>query len=384
MNYQEAMAYMESISTYGSVLGLDNIRELLNRLDNPQEKLRVVHIAGTNGKGSILAYLDAVLQKSGYRVGRYISPTIYEYRERFQINGIYISENSLAKHMKTIKQAVDSMVADGLVHPTVFELETALGFLYFLEEEVHVLLLETGLGGRMDATNVVSKPLCVILGSISMDHMQFLGNTLAEITREKAGIIKAGSPVVLYPNPPEVTEIIREVCEEKQAVLHEVKLDTLLIKQNTQEGIHFVYGKYPELFLTLLGEFQVYNAATALEALGVIWETFCLSDFSIFEGLKAAKWEGRFEIMEKDPIFIRDGAHNEDAARQLAKCIQYYFTNRRIIYIIGILADKEYEKILAITAPLARLIFTITPDNSRALPAKELAQCAKKWCDQVV
>lgn len=383
MTFEEAMEYMTKANNRGSVLGLDNIKRLLYQLDNPQNKIPVVHIAGTNGKGSILAYIGSVLQNAGYAVGRYISPTIFDYREKYQINGQYISEEDFLENFLIVKKAIDEMVLDGYNEPTAFEIETAVGFVYFFSKKVDVILLETGMGGRLDATNVVDKPLCTILASISMDHMQFLGNTIEDIADEKAGIIKKNVPVVLYPTNDKIESVVESVAVKKRANLKLIDESYIDILEQNLDKQKFIYNG-EDYTIHLLGKHQIYNAVTAIETLKILMNHFVLSRKNLKIGIEKAKWNGRFEIIGHKPLIIRDGAHNADAAKKLADTIDLYFKNRRIIYIIGVLADKEYDKVLQITADRADKIITITPKNHRALDAFELAKCAKKYNDNVV
>lgn len=389
MNVAEAMNYIEEKNQLGSVLGLENIKELLFRLGNPQNQCKVVHIAGTNGKGSILAFIDAVLQDAGYRVGRYISPTVFSYFERFQINGNYIAETAFAAYLSRIRAVVEEMEADGIQGVTAFEIETALAFLYFLDEQVDVVLLETGMGGRLDATNVVAKPICTILASISLDHTKILGDTIEAIAYEKTGILREDVPCVVYPINEAAMPVIEEQCSLHNADLIAPDLDELVIKRQDLTQELFDY-KNVEYSIGLLGEHQVYNAITAVEALMVI-DKFLkstgedgLEKVNIVNGLHNAKWKGRFEILERNPYVIRDGAHNPDAAKQLYQLMTKHFTNHRIIYIIGVLGDKDHQAILSLLVPLAWKVYVVTvPDNPRALPAKKLAEEVNAYCNQV-
>ncbi|MGN0242557.1 MAG: bifunctional folylpolyglutamate synthase/dihydrofolate synthase [Lachnospiraceae bacterium] len=381
MTYESAMDIIEKASMLGSVLGLDSIKRLLDELGNPQEHLQVIHIAGTNGKGSILAYLDSIYREAGYHVGRYISPSIFEYRERFQIDGEYISEEKFTDCMETVWEAVKRMQKQGFESPTVYEMETAISFLYFLKEKVDVVLLETGLGGRLDATNVVSKPLCEIIASISRDHMQFLGETLEEIAYEKAGIIKQHTPVVVYPNPEEIMGVLEAQCREKHASLVPVSdCESETDSESLQQ--RFVWRDH--WYVTqMLGKHQVKNAATALTCVDVLQSKLPVSTEQMQKGIEKATWAGRFEILQKNPYLIRDGAHNEDAARVLAETLREYFGQNKKYFVMGMFADKEYQKVMEIMAPLADKIYTVTPDNPRALSASELAKQAEKYCKDV-
>lgn len=383
MNEQKTIEYLDEIKKYGSVLGLDVIRELLNRMGNPQDQLKVIHIAGTNGKGSILAMLESVLLRSGYRTGRYHSPVLFDVKEAFQINEQWIPVEKLCQQVTKVKAAADSMVKDGFPHPTSFEVETAVAFSYFYDEKVDVVLLETGMGGRLDATNVVAHPLVEILASISMDHMQFLGDSIEKITREKAGIIKEDSDVILYPSQEVICEEVQKICRERHANLHMAQKDRVRILRQDIEGQSFSYlstqgNYYEKITIPLLGEHQIYNAVTALEVLECLKKYFCMGIFEIEEGFLRTSWPGRLEVIAKNPLIIRDGAHNEDAAKRLAQFLEKNFTNKKIFYIMGVLGDKEYQKILKIMSPYADDLYTVTPNNKRALPAEDLAACARK------
>lgn len=388
MNYKEAMEFVQNTNKFGSVLGLDNIKELLSRLGNPQNQLKVVHIAGTNGKGSILAFLAGVFRESGYRAGRYVSPASFSYEERFRINEENISKEDLCFHMEKIKKISEEMVRDGKSHPTMFEIETALSFLYFLDKKVDVVLLETGMGGRLDATNVVEHPICTVIASVSFDHMQYLGNTIEEIAGEKAGIIKERCPVISYKNEEKANQVIRRKALEKNCPLTFVNDEGIRILSESLTGQSFTYRSssgrwYEKIEIPLLGEHQIKNAATALEVLEIVKNYFCISEFQIEEGFRKTIWRGRLEILQKDPFIICDGAHNPDGACHLADFLQKNFTNQRIIYIMGVLADKEYEQMIAETAGLADCIYTVAPNNERALSSDQLAKTARKYHPKV-
>lgn len=384
MTYEEAMEFIQNTNKFGSVLGLDNIKELLRRLGNPQEKLKIVHIAGTNGKGSILAYLASVFRESGYRAGRYVSPASFTYEERFRINEENISKEDLCFYMERLKKVSEEMVGDEKDHPTMFEIETALSFLYFLDQKTDVVLLETGMGGRLDATNVVSRPICTVIGSIGYDHMQYLGTTLPEIAGEKAGILKEGCPVISYDNGEEVNAVIKTAAYKKHCPIEFVNSAGIRILSQNLNGQSFAYRSsrgrfYEKIEIPLLGSHQIPNAATALEVLEIIKNYYCISEFQTEEGFRNTIWRGRLEKLSEHPLIFCDGAHNPDGAARLAEFLENNFTNRRIIYIIGVLADKEYEKMIKITAKLADRIYTVAPDNERALSSRELASVVQKY-----
>ncbi len=392
MNYKQTMEYLEGLSSYGIVPGLTNMENLCGKLGNPQDKLQIIHIAGTNGKGSVLAYLSTILQCGGYKCGRYISPVIFEYREKIQINQKPISKNKLITYVEKVRAACEELLAEGKPHPTQFEFETALCFLYFLEEKCDVVVLETGMGGRLDATNIIKKPLITVLASVSMDHMKFLGSTLAEIAKEKAGIFKPGCPVVTMPQEDEVMEVIRMEADKLTNPVHIAEPERAKKIRYGLELQKFSYKGYEDLAISLAGKHQIENAMLAVEGVDRLNEMYesgtrqttekklTISEKHLRKGLLETKWPGRFSVIGKKPLFITDGAHNEDAAKKLADSIRFYFTNRRIVYIMGVLKDKDYEKIIAETYAYADQIITITtPDNPRALPALELAQAVKDY-----
>ena len=373
MTFGEAMDYIESISKKGSVLGLDTTRELLRRVGNPQEKLKFVHIAGTNGKGSTLAFISTILTAAGYRTGRYISPVIYSYCEKIQVDGEYISTEAIATIIGILKKACDEMVAEGFEQPTVFEVETAMAFLYFLNEGCDIVVLETGMGGRDDSTNVIPSPLCAVITSISLDHVGILGNNLAEITECKAGIIKENTNVVLYSQSHEVMEIIEEKCKRECASFSITEPEKLIRKENNLNGQVFDYKEFIDITIHLLGAYQLNNAAVALEVVRVLrTKGYNISDDAVRKGMELTRWPGRFEIVNNRPLIIMDGAHNPDAAVVFRDTVKEYFDGYVKIFVMGVLRDKDYPTIIKLTNDLASAIITINPDNARALLDTEL------------
>ena len=402
MTYREAIAYKDSTLQYGSVPGLETIRELMNRLGNPQDTLRYIHIAGTNGKGSVSAYLSAVLKEAGYKTGSYNSPPVYEYREFARINGRNISEANYTRYMEQVSEAADMMEADGLAHPTVFEIETALAFLFFASQKCDIVVLEAGMGGALDATNIIQAPDVAVLTSITMDHADYLGHTLSEIAGQKAGIIKKGCRAVFLDahrarnaDPPasqdsdeareQVTNRIIQRCCEQDVVYTMVDPAEAYDIRHTFQKQMFSYRNCKKMKISLQGTYQIDNAILAINVIEQLCNMgYKISDRQLRRGLEDTVWPGRFDIVCKKPLFILDGAHNEDAARRLAESVELYFTNRRIIYIMGVLKDKEYEKICELTAPYASDIITVsTPHNRRALPALDLAETARRFHTQV-
>lgn len=376
MNYSEAMEYIEKTNQLGSVPGLDSIRELCRRLGNPQDRLKFVHIAGTNGKGSTLAYVSTVLSVVGYKTGRYISPAISDYRERFQVDGKMISKPAFSKLLSIVAEAADAMEADGFAHPTSFEIETAVAFLFFLDKKCDIVVLETGMGGLLDATNLITTTLVSVLASISMDHMQFLGKTLAAIAEQKGGIIKPGCVAVSMQQEPEAMDVIRLACEKQDVELVVADCEDATNIKYGFEKQRFSYNGYRNLEIPLAGRWQIDNAVLAVKVIEVLGDLgFPVSEDELRKGLKETVWQGRYTVLAKKPLFVVDGAHNEDASRKLAQTMEQDFCGKHKIFIMGILRDKEYEKIIRNTAPLADQIITVAaPGNPRAMSSYELAQ----------
>lgn len=380
MSFKEAMDYIDSLQAYGIVPGLENIRNLCEKLGNPQDDLKFIHIAGTNGKGSVLCFVSSVLKEAGYRTGRYISPTIFDYRERIQVNGRMIPKKDLCAGMTRVKEACEELVKEGEPQPTPFEVETALAFLYFKEKQCDIVVLETGMGGKLDATNIIKNTITAVFTSISLDHMKFLGNTLAEITEVKAGILKRGCKAVTAGQYPEVIEVLKEKCREMQAPLVMAVPEKAVKVKSTLERQRFSYKEYKDMVITLTGRYQIDNAVLSLEVIRTLGESgYPVTEKAVRKGLENAKWPGRFQLLHKKPVFIADGAHNRDGAARLADSIRFYFTNKRIIYIMGVLRDKEQEEIIKETCPYADQILTVSTEGKRGLSAYELACEVKRF-----
>lgn len=393
MNY---ISLIEELKKRGSVPGLDAIEGLLEELGHPEDNLKIVHIAGTNGKGSIFAYLSSILIAAGFKVGRYISPTISCYEERFQINGEYITKDKLARLYNIVEEAMKREEEKTGLKPTLFEVETAISFLYFKEEKVDYALIEVGMGGRMDATNVIRHPELTVISSISYDHQAFLGDTLEEIAWQKAGIIKESCPVILSENSDEVCKVIEQEATKKKVKCIEIKPTDYEVLSETPYGSTFLW-KEQRYETKLPGRHQVSNAVTALAASEYLFR----KDYEKNNARKAiAKeldemnmksaqqggiirtcWPGRLEILKKEPLFYRDGAHNPDGAKKLAAFLQKYFTNKKIIYIMGVLKDKEYKKMLRYLMPMAKEVYVFKPKNERGLSAQILADTIKEVAD---
>ena len=375
------MKYLDSLNKLGSVPGLDSIRELLHRLGNPQNKIKCIHIAGTNGKGSVGAFISEILITAGYKVGRYASPAVVEPLEIIKMNNVNINEDVFEKIVSDIAVVCNKMVEDGLLHPTRFEVETAAAFVFFAERKCDFAIVECGMGGLLDATNVVENVVCSVITSISIDHTGFLGETIEEIATQKAGIIKMNVPVVVAKGVDAVMDVIVKTASEKNADLY-VTSETSNLRFN-KKNIVFDYKGYNDIEIGLLGVYQPQNAAIALECIEVLKiNGYAVSDEDIFKGFKNTGWFGRFSLLGNSPDFIVDGAHNPDGAKVLADCLSTYYPEGNLTFVVGFFADKDYKSILDLCVPYCNRIYTIeTPDNPRALSSKALAEFVKNNYD---
>lgn len=374
MTKLEFEEFIQSVSVKGSVFGLESIRRLLDKMNHPEQRLKFVHIAGTNGKGSVLAFTSTILKCAGYKVGRYISPVIEKYNEKIQINGRNISQADLYEGMEYIQGLCEEIESEGHPVPTIFEVETALAFWYFERNACDIVVLETGMGGRDDATNIIPSPEVAVLTSISMDHMAILGDTLKKIATVKTGIIKPGCIVVSALQDDEASMVIDATAKKQQVpVTYASKPEKVKYGLDRQT---FSYKEMKDLEIGLCGTYQPVNACVAIEVIrALVSRGFDISEKAIRQGLSQTRWVGRFTLLLKKPIFIMDGAHNADAAKQLRESILTYLKGKPLIFIMGVFADKEYEKVIASTADLASFIIAVsTPNNNRALPAKTLAE----------
>lgn len=393
MDHREAIDYIHNTYRFGSKLGLENIRRLLDRLGNPHEGLQVLHVAGTNGKGSTCAFLSAVLAEAGYKVGLYTSPYLEVFNERIQINGTPIEDGKLAALTTRVKTEVDALVSEGHAHPTEFEIVTAIAFCHFQAEAVDFLVLEVGMGGRLDATNVVGSPLVSIITPLSMEHTEHLGNTLAAIAREKGGIIKAGGLVVSSTQPREAEEVLEAICRERGARLEKVKTYNYRIVRRSLESYEFksmALRFFKNIRIGLVGEHQIRNCILATRALECLIAEGRLEieEKDMLAGLEKTRWPGRLESMPGKPAVIIDGAHNLQGASILRNFMQYHLSgkkmrDRRLIGVAGILKDKDAGAMLAETAPLFDELIVTEPPNERALKAKALKAAAGAYCDSV-
>ena len=373
MTIQQAIDYINDHTWSQWRLGLDRTRELLRRLGDPQKNLKFVHVAGSNGKGSTCAMLERILREAGYKTGFFPSPYIEDFRERIQVCGEYITEKALCEITEMVRDAADAMED----HPSQCELSTAIGMVYFEQSGCDIVVLEVGLGGEFDATNVIDAPEVAVITHIGLEHTEYLGSTLAEIARTKSGIIKTGSDVVLYENDPEVMEVVTQICGERGCPLHIAQFDRARLLESSLEGQTFRYSD-AVYRLALLGEYQLHNAVTVLGVVEVLRERgFAVPEEAVKTGFANVKWPARFEVLCKDPLFILDGGHNPQCAEALAESIERYVP-QKVVFLMGVLADKDYEQILDTITPYAEEFVCVTPDSPRALPAQKLADLLQR------
>lgn len=385
MDYQEALNYIDGVAWFGSKPGLSRVTELLRALGDPQDRLKFVHIAGTNGKGSCAAMLASVLKAAGYKTGLFTSPYLYRFNERMQINGEEIGNEALADIVTRVSIPAEKMED----HPTEFELMTAAAMLWYAEEGCDIVVLEVGLGGRFDATNIISRPEVSVIMNIGLDHTKILGDTVEQIAAEKAGIIKPGCPCVLYQQSESVTQVIRDRCGETGSALTVADFSAIKPEFDSLEGQVFTY-KGEAYAIPLLGEHQRKNAAVVIETAEVLrrrgWR---LPQEDVEHGLYAVSWPARFEPVAEEPYFIVDGGHNPQCAQTVAENLQNYFPLCRRVLLMGVLADKDYQGLSEILAPEADEFVCVTPNSDRALPAQELAELLRSFgkpvtvCDSI-
>ena len=381
MDFLEAQNYLEKVrSQKGIVLGLDTMRHLMAKLNNPQDKVKFIQIAGTNGKGSTAAYLTSILSEAGIKVGRYTSPAVFSSTEQYFACGSCISESEYAKGMTAVAEAAASL--DGET-PTAFEQETALAFWYFAKKGCELAILEAGLGGDMDATNIVTTTVCSIITSISMDHCRILGNKISEIAAHKAGIIKPGAPVICIEQKEDAMEPIRAAAKAADTPLYEVHRDEVRqIFSDKRESIVF-FREFENLHLKMLGSCQPENAALAVQAASVLSRSYPIEKKHIYDGIEKTRWGGRFELHSGSPDIILDGAHNPDGIRRLRESVNQMFGAVPICYVCGVLADKDYEKEIEILFGRASNVFTVTPPSPRAMKSTDLKAAIKKRISQL-
>lgn len=369
MNFKQLRSLMPKVK-YEVELGLQRMNLLMKALGNPQKHVKFIHVAGTNGKGSTATFLSNILTESGYRTGLYTSPSLVTFNERIRVNRKEIRDEDIVSILKKINKALNGLN----IYPTEFEIYTAIAFQYFYEQYCDIVILEVGLGGRLDATNIIKNPLVTVITPISMDHMGVLGSTLTEIAMEKAGTIKRSCPVVLYPQTDEVEKIIREKAFELDSPLYQPNFSTIETVSINMERQRFQYKTFENLEINLLARYQLKNAAMAIETIEILKnEGFLIFDHQIRRGLTKTQWPCRFEIVHKHPAIVLDGSHNLEGFESLVKNLKYYFPYKRIIGIVGLLKDKDCDNMLKEISPLLNECLTVTPQSSRAISAEDLA-----------
>jgi len=377
MGIKETLEYIHNVKWQGSKPGLERTQELLKALGNPEKQLKFVHVAGTNGKGSTSACIASVLQEAGYKTGLFISPYIMCFNERMQVNGKYISDDELEQLTNEIRPFADAMEDP----PTEFEIVTAIAMMFFLKKECDIVVLEVGMGGRLDSTNVIDTPVLAVITAIGYDHVKELGPTLCDIAREKAGIIKHDGDVLIYGGDPEVEKVFVRLSSERNARLRKVDFSRIISRESTLEGIKLEFEPYGKIKLPLVGVYQPKNAAVAITALEILRENgFKISDDDIKAGIAAVVWPGRFEVLGFKPVFILDGSHNPQGMEATAESLcELFESGKKIIFVIGVMADKEVDVMMAKIAPLAKAFFAVRPDNPRAMDSQELAEKLKRF-----
>lgn len=388
----DPIAYINTPRWQASRLGLERIRELLERLGRPQDRLKFVHVAGTNGKGSICAYLASILGAAGHRTGMFTSPYIERFEERIRVDGVMISPDELRDVTLAVREHAEAMAEETGDHPTEFELMTAVALEHFARCGCDIVVLEVGLGGRLDSTNVIDAPEACVIARIGLDHTALLGNTLAAIAGEKAGIVKEGSAVVSWPQEPEAMAVIEHAaaehgCELRVPDFAQLEEGAIRWEDGASPFRSFSYKEWADLRTGILGSYQPQNATAALEVVDVLrgrgWR---IPDEAVRAGVAQTRWPGRFEIVEggSSPdgfAIVVDGGHNPQGARALADSLAEVFPGRRSVFVIGVLEDKDYPRMLEDVLPLGSAFVCVTPDNPRALPAHKLAR-AIRWTGQ--
>lgn len=370
MNINEAIDYIHSVNWMFCNPGLDRVRTLCHALGDPQDSLKFIHVAGTNGKGSFCSMLDSVLRAEGYRVGLFTSPYILEFGERMRVDGRNIAEDELCALVEEVRPIADAMDDK----PTEFELITALAFLYFARHKCDYVVLECGLGGRLDATNVISTPILSVITGIALDHTAILGDTFEKIAAEKAGILKRDVPSLWCGEHKGAETVIEQRASEVGSALKKMDRSSLLVKEMTLEGTVFDFGEHKDIKIPLLGSYQPKNACNVLAAIDILRESgVAISDGAIKSGMASVIWHARFEIINKDPLMIADGGHNPEGIDAAVDSIKTYFDTERIGIVTGVMADKDYNYMAKRMSECADTVFCLTPDNPRALKAEDYA-----------
>ncbi len=370
MTYEQAIDYIHGVEWRGSKPGLSRTIELLQKLGNPQDELKFVHVAGTNGKGSTCAMLEGILRENGYCVGLYTSPYVYRFNERMKVNNISIGDAELAELVKEIKPYAESMQDS----PTEFEIITALTFLYFKKKNCDIVVLETGLGGELDSTNVIKTPVLTVITTIGYDHTEYLGGTLEKIAQAKAGILKKDCPLVFYGGSEKICEVVLNRAKELNVNVKIPEFSKIINYKSDIGGQQIGYLQYEKVNLHLVGKFQQKNATVAIECAEILREIgYNLDRKKISEALGKVSWQGRFEVLSQNPMIILDGAHNPEGVRSAVDSLKMLFPKRKIHFLIGVMADKDVSNMIEMTDEVADSYITVTPNNARSMNAEELA-----------
>jgi len=376
MGIAETLEYIHSVKWQGSKPGLERTQELLKALGNPEKQLKFVHVAGTNGKGSTSICIASVLIKAGYKTGLFISPYVLRFNERIQVNGVHITDAELEREIDEIRPFADAMEDS----PTEFEIITALAMKYFLRKGCDIVVLEVGMGGRLDSTNVIETPELAVITAIGYDHVKELGPTLKDIAGEKAGIIKNDGDVLIYGGEQDVENVFERISSERSARIRKADFPRITKQEFTLEGIKLGLKPYGEIMLPLIGAYQPKNATVAITALEMLRDKgYKINDEDIITGIASVSWPGRLEILGRDPIFILDGSHNPQGMEATAESLRHHFKNQKIIFMLGVMADKDVDAMLLPVAPLASAFITVKPNNPRAMDSHELAEKLKHF-----
>ena len=370
MNYTEAIEYIHSVNWMFCNPGLDRVKALCHALGDPQDSLKFIHVAGTNGKGSFCAMTDSILRAEGYKVGLFTSPYIMEFGERMRVDGKNIADEELCDLVERVRPIADAMEDK----PTEFELITALAFLYFAEKKCDYVVLECGLGGRLDATNIIKTPILSVITGIALDHTAILGDTEEKIAGEKAGILREGVPALWCGSHKGAEQVIAAKAEEVGSRLIKIDRSGMKIKKTTLEGTDFDFGAHTDIHIPLLGSYQPLNAANVLTAVDALREIGVeISDEAVKAGMASVVWHARFEVINKAPLVIADGGHNPEGIDGAVESVKQYFSER-VAIVTGVMADKDYRYMAGRMSEVAERVFCLTPDNPRALPARDYAR----------
>ena len=375
MTYQETIEFLEISNWMGSRLGLSRMQELLHLLGDPHKQLQYVHITGTNGKGSTAAMLESVLRAAGYHTGLYTSPHLIRYNERMKIDGKNVSDEDMQRAADLMAVQIEKMEDK----PTVFERITVMALLIFALKRCEIVVLEVGLGGRLDATNVIEAPECSVITNMDLEHTQVLGNTIEEIAAEKAGISKPGCPVVLYAQSEAAESVVRAKAVECGSRFFKTDPSKIRVLSRSLKGQIFDYRQRKNVRIALPGNYQLRNASTVLDTVDVLTSRgWSIPEQAVYEGMRNAVWAGRFQVLHEEPLVLLDGAHNPNGAGELAQCLDSYLPGQKLTLMMGVMADKDYRSMLDIMMPYAGRVFCVTPPSDRSLPSAELARIIRE------